>query len=942
MTSSRNRIENLRRKAEESLAQGLIQLPDRLPGEEAQDRLALVEDLRIYQAELEIQNEELREAQRRTEELLERYSTLFESLPIPALVIDERGMIEELNPSAADLFGYRHPHLLRHHSLSRLVTGEDQGRLTQALNRLQPGTPALRMERVGIRLSDATLPADLHLAALPDRFGQGRHTLVTLVDRTTEDALARSQEALRAAETKFHTMADWASDWEYWITGEGRFVYMTPSAQEVTGHSVAEFEADPGLLDQIIHPDDRERWERHRVRHLSCPPTPGDAPPLDDREMELRIRARGGETRWITHRCAPLFDQYGHYLGRRVSVRDITAQRRSESELQEVRQHLEERVAEANRLIQISEIKYRTVAEHTVDWETWIDPQGRCIYCSPSSEQITGYPAAAFLQDPELLLRILHPEDRPRLASHLDHVHDPDESRRLEFRILLPEGGTRWIEHLCQPIHDNEGNFLGRRASNRDITARRDAEEAIRQAKEAAETANRAKSLFLANMSHELRTPLNAILGYAQILQRDAGVGGNHRRELEVIRHAGTHLLGLINDVLEVSRIEAGRTSILHDSFDLHEVLDAIEEMVRLRADAKDLEFRVERSDDCPGWVVGDAKHLRQVLINLLGNAVKYTDQGEIRLKIQCQEGGIGFAVIDTGPGIPRQDQHRIFDPFYQTEDGAAKGDGAGLGLAISRELVRLMGGELRVDSTPGQGSRFHFTLPLIPAEAAGEAAPLGKIVGLQGCGRPPRILVVEDHREARELISHLLREVGFEVATATNGQEGVERFAQWRPQLILMDIRMPVLDGCEASRRIRALPGGSVVRILGLTANAFSEDRDGILAAGCDEVCIKPLDADQLLGIIGGLLGIAYRYETSAPPPPIPTTLDLSPLPRRRIEELEAAAIALDIEGSQAVVEDIRQPFPEIAAGLCRWIEGFRFDQIIALCEAAAPKTTE
>ena len=469
-----------------------------------------------------------------------------------------------------------------------------------------------------------------------------------------------------------------------------------------------------------------------------------------------------------------------------------------------------------------------------------------------------------------------------------------------------------------------------------------DAIHELELARDRAETANRAKSIFLANMSHELRTPLNAILGFARLLERDLGMNAENRRKLATINRAGQHLLALINDVLEISRIEAGRSETKVAAFDLNEVLTELEDMIRQRAEDKGLALEIERSPGLASHVLGDAHHLKQILINLLGNAVKYTDSGRVGLRVHPANGKVRFDVSDSGPGINQDDQEKIFQAFYQTEAGIAKGEGSGLGLTISHEYARLMGGELSVNSEPGRGSVFTLSIPLPVTEAPARSRSIrhGHVVGLEAAAGQPRILVVDDKADNRLLVCQMLETAGFEVQTADNGRQGVEAFVNWRPQLIWMDMRMPVLDGYAATRQIRALPGGQEVKIVALTASAFEEDRAEILAAGCDEMLKKPLEEERLFAVMGELLGLRYRYGGEVPAAAAalaPEELDLSGLEPDVAVDLKAAAEALDIGQTQQIVARLRETHPALADALQSLLQDFRFDRIAALCDSIA-----
>ncbi|QPK61745.1 PAS domain-containing protein [Methylomonas sp. LL1] len=551
----------------------------------------------------------------------------------------------------------------------------------------------------------------------------------------------------------------------------------------------------------------------------------------------------------------------------------------------------------------------------------------------------------------------LHAEDRSRVDQNIQEALRGEREYGLEFRVVWPDGSIRYLKAASQTIRDQSGQPLRMVGINYDLTERKQAEaeleqhrhhleqlvrertEQLERARDTAESANRAKSVFLSNMSHELRTPLNAILGFAQLMERDQRLPADVHHNLETINRAGRHLLALINDVLDISRIEAGRTTVQNAEFDLNDTLTGIEEMIRLRAEHKGLSFSVEHSGQLPRYVYGDANHLRQVLINLLGNAVKYTEQGRISLRLTPGADSIRFEVSDSGPGIATNDLERIFQPFYQTESGVAKGEGTGLGLTISREYVRLMGGELHVQSELQHGSVFSFSLPLPEADVPLVESRQRRVLGLEPGHPAVRILVAEDNPDNQELIASLLASTGFEVRLAGNGRRAIEIFQDWQPHFIWMDMRMPVLDGYQATQAIRALPGGNEVKIVALTASAFHEDRAAILAVGCDDMLAKPIDETRLYLLMGDLLGLRYRYadqavSASAPSKPgNASPADLTTLPEPLRAELQAAAELLDTDAVRTIVDGMLADYPQLARLIGEWMSDYRFEKIIELC---------
>lgn len=464
-------------------------------------------------------------------------------------------------------------------------------------------------------------------------------------------------------------------------------------------------------------------------------------------------------------------------------------------------------------------------------------------------------------------------------------------------------------------------------------------------AQEAAEKANHSKSLFLASMSHELRTPMNAILGFAQILARSAELSEAQQEKVGIIVRSGEHLLSIINDILDLAKIESGKAVREDEDLDLQLFLDDLVAMLRVRAEAKGLRLFLDPAASFPRFVRTDAAKLRQILINLVGNAIKFTTQGSVRISVgtsslasSADAMSLLFEVADTGIGIAPADQHRVFEPFEQV----GQKEGTGLGLAITQQYVHLLGGTMALQSSEGAGAVFRFSVTFSAVQdLAGVQAPhpLWRVGDGYVNAADFRILVVEDHADNRYLLRSILEPLGFAVRTADDGAEGVEVYEEWQPHLVLMDRRMPVLDGLAATRAIRAQSGGAEVKIIAVTAQAFAEERAEMLTAGCDAFLAKPFQEDELLAELERLLPLQRRAESllekrvpavqenSQPDPAQIAALD----PELRAA-LRVAAQRLDLQQVEALLAKLSSQQAELATHLRGLAHSFNFEGLLAL----------
>jgi GAF domain-containing protein/DNA-binding response OmpR family regulator len=491
----------------------------------------------------------------------------------------------------------------------------------------------------------------------------------------------------------------------------------------------------------------------------------------------------------------------------------------------------------------------------------------------------------------------------------------------------------------------------------------------LKAAKENADAANRAKSEFLANMSHELRTPLNAILGFTQLLARDSSLNQQHQEHLGIIGRSGEHLLALLNNVLEMSKIEAGQIVLNEKSFDLYRLLQSLEEMLRLKAEFKGLRLMFDCHPQVPQWVYGDENKLRQILINLLSNALKFTEIGSVTLRVSSMMGQgswvektppmtdelrkmtLYFEVEDTGPGIASAELDSLFEAFVQTETGRRSQEGTGLGLPISQKFVQLMGGNITVTSEVGQGTTFSFEIPIGQAEAADILTQPSRrrVIGLDP-GQPTyRILVADDKWESRLLLVNMLSPLGFEVREAENGQVAIDLWSSWEPHLIWMDMRMPVMDGYEATRTIKATLKGQATVIIALTASVFKKQRSIVLSAGCDDFVSKPFQEEVVFSKIAEHLGVRYRYQEEnlqqLPPNLQPGDVPLANLtpdslrvmPDLWIRDLREAALSAREKRLKELIAQVPEDQKTLGRSLDQMVDNLCFDRIVDLTQPSS-----
>ncbi|HEY9853270.1 MAG TPA: AAA family ATPase [Leptolyngbyaceae cyanobacterium] len=704
--------------------------------------------------------------------------------------------------------------------------------------------------------------------------------------------------------------------------------YVSPACRSIFGTEPEAVQKNEIKLSSLIHPDDRLMVDESIAISANT---------LQPWHCVWRIIVNS-KTKWVEANSRPEKQADGSIIWDGLVI-DITERKLAEEAVKE------------------SESKYRSLVETSQDMIFSVDAEGKYSFVNSAVKQIFGY------EPHEMIGRkfgdFKTPEQLNKDLEIFKRLMAGEQIFQYETVQIAKDGRPINLLSNAIVLRDPEGNVIGTTGTASDITERKKSEAALQKAKEAADAANKAKSEFLSKMSHELRTPLNAILGFTQVLARDITLTPKQQEHLGIISRSGEHLLTLINDVLEMSKIEAGKITLNSHSFDLYCLLDTLEEMFKLKAESKGLQLIFKRNFNVPKYVKTDESKLRQVLINLIGNAIKFTKQGSVKLRVKTDEAETNnadklslfplyFEIEDTGTGIKSEEIDSLFDPFVQTETGRKSQEGTGLGLPISRQFVQLMGGEISVISNWERGTIFKFNIQISTGEVNEFPTNLNsrRAIGLEANQKSYRILVVEDKWESRSFLVQLLSSVGFEVREATNGKEAIDIWSGWQPHLIWMDMQMPVMDGYEATKEIKTREKEiqksenreKPTVIIALTANAFEEQRSLILANGCDDFVSKPFREAIVFEKMAQHLGVQYICERENPaslPKPYRhelTSEALQEMPQSWIAEIHQAAMELDDRLLLQIINQNREINPTIADNLIFMTEKLRFDKILNL----------
>lgn len=758
---------------------------------------------------------------------------------------------------------------------------------------------------------------------------------------TNSDITHRKQaeETIRSAKEFAEQLIQTANAMVVGLDKAGNFTIFNHAAEEITGYTWEELKGRNCW--EILVPRDRfpEVWAAIGPESAGLP-----------KRYENPILTKSGEEHFIVWQNG-VIREGGEEIGTVSFGIDITDRRRAEQELKRNEEHLEETVRRRTAELEQAEMRLREVTNRipgaVYQFLQRTDGSFTFEFCSEGMEAMVGVSSVDAVRDVDNVWAVIHPDDLAELIARARKSAETLTRYEQDLRIQQPDGRRWWIRAESEPQRRADGSTLWN-GNIMDITERKQLEEELAVAKSSAESANQAKSIFLANMSHEIRTPMNAILGFSQLLLRDAALTPVQRQNLDTINRSGEHLLTLINDILEMSKIEAGRVTLHAQNFDLHGLLDELEQMFRLRTDARRLHFSVERSAAVPQYVKTDESKLRQIFLNLISNAVKFTDQGGVAVRVEATPTGgqtlqLRAEVEDTGQGIAEEEMPRVFREFEQTESGLRAGGGTGLGLAISRRFARLMGGDITLESVRGRGTTFRLEVQVETGEASAVPARADqrRVLRLDAAHEGMRVLIADDTAENRRFLEQLLEPLGFQTRSVEDGAQAVEAFTRWQPRLVLIDLRMPVLDGREAIRRMRALPGGKDVAIIAVTASAFEENRREVIDAGSDDFLGKPFREAELFEKIGRHTGAAFVYAENGAVGPAPN--DRHPLSREQVEKalpaelrsrLRAAAEQADFDQMLAILGEAGPEASNVAAELRGWVERFDYQSLLSVLE--------
>ncbi len=918
-----SQIAKLRKKAEEQLEDPMskISLPDET------DNLKLIHELQLHQIELKMQSDELQvhqiELKLQNEELLlakvqaethyRKYMELYDSSPTGYLTLSKEGLIIELNLSSAAILGKNRTQLISSR-FGFFISIDTRPDFNIFLKNIFCSKARETCELT--LLTGTNLTIRILLAGKVTENDQ--HCAVSMVN-ITETAIFK---ALQLSEKRYRTLVEW-SPHSVIVHNGMKIVYANPAAVIMFGAASAQDLEGTNIMDRI-HSDYRQ-IVLERVRRVI---KDGVDAPL----MEMRYFKLDGTT--IYAEVQGTIINYEGVKCVHSSLHDITESRKMADELHRRNARFNSMISNISDVIGI------------------MGADGIMTYKSPNIEKWFGWLPEERVGTSGF--STIHPDDIESAGKVFYSLFEKDGLvKTLEFRYLCKDGSYKPIElTAANLLHDPAIN--GVLLNYRDITVRKQAENILREINSQlesaiaianrmtmqAESANKSKSVFLANMSHEIRTPLNSIIGFSQLMNHDKTLTDSQKEYLNSINRAGEHLLLLINDILELSKIEAGRVVLNPTNVDLHALLKDIQMIFKEQAQAKQLRFIFETSVELPRYVIVDDSKLRRIFFNLIGNAIKFTDEGGISVhtrvdKVNKVTNRLVVEIQDSGTGISENELEKLFKHFEQTSAGISKGSGTGLGLVLSRELAVLMGGNITVVSEQDKGSIFTFNVEMKEGKEDDCKVNIRKqIIGIENTKNAYRILVVDDKAENRKVVEYLLNLIGFETKEAVSGEDAIAKFEEWNPNLVLMDMRMSVMDGYEATRRIKLTEKGRQTPIIALTASSFEEERKEAIALLIDGYIRKPFRESELFGTIGTVLGIKYIYEEETTPVVLGNNtntdeafaLDLAKVPDSIVIQMRKALEVANFNLLTEYIIKIKPDYSELANYLIILVNNFDY----------------
>jgi PAS domain S-box-containing protein len=835
------------------------------------------------------------------------------------IAIVQDGVLKYCNQQTAAMVGRNVDELLGTRFTAFLAPSQREHLSARYQRRLEGQNEPQRYETTAVHRQGHHITVEVNASVA--EFEGRPATLAIVRDMSARE---RADQALRKSERRYRALFERTNDAVFLLDLEGNHIQVNQRAADLLAYTPEEMVGMSfrKVIAPYEYPDAQEKLDMLLA---------GEIPPLYERVF----RRKDGTEIPVEVNVALVYDGNGNPSHIQSIIRDISERKRVEMDLREGQERL------------------RTLIEH-IPIEFWAkDASGRYIMQNPTNRRIHGDSVGLTMDE------INASKETKATWRAQDERVFAGETVRADYTLCI-RGEDRIFEQVVAPVRV-EGKVVAILGVTFDVTEQRRAQDALQRAKETAEAANWAKSIFLANMSHELRTPLNAILGFSELMVHNQDLPADVQENLSIIRRSGEHLLDLINDVLNLSKIEAGRMTVDQVNFDLHQLLADIEDMFLLRAEDKGLQLAVDLAPDLPCYIRADMGKLRQVLINLLGNAIKFTEQGSAALQVSARDRDhsvddahptahslLHFSVSDTGPGIAPEELDTVFDAFVQTELGRRTQEGTGLGLAISQQFVRLMGGEITARSQVGHGSRFEFEIPVetVDGSRLPQYRPSQRVIGLAPDQPRYRVLVVDDKQNNRQLLTKSLQPLGFDVREAENGQQAVDIWSEWQPHLIWMDIRMPMMDGYEATRQIRTLAQQRSATqgecqapiIIALSASSFRDERDAILAAGCDDLLLTPYRAADILDLLHRYLDAQFVYDGDVEPVSQTTGVDtsLAGMPDDWLDSLYQATVEADLAQILGLIEQIRATSPSLTDYLTGLANDFAHEEIMRLVERA------